>query len=235
MNGKEAIRQRVWTSFEETGAVRFPGARGRIPNFPGAEKCVEFLCESPWWQRARSVKINPDLPQRPIRRRALQDGKVLVMAVPRLRGRKPFIKLDPSALTVSPLKASSIQGAARYGVPVSVDELSGIDLIVCGSVAVNLKGARVGKGGGYSDLEFGLLTEAKKIDSRTPIVSSVHKLQIVEHDIPMESHDIPVDAVITPDGMLELDSFYPRPTGIEWNLLAEEKVKSIPVLFEQRP
>ena len=235
MDVKEEIRHRVWSSFEEKGAVRFPGARGRIPNFSGAEKCVEFLCKSPWWKRAKTVKINPDLPQRPIRRRALEDGKVLLMAVPRLRTRKPFIKLDPAALTVSPLEASSIKGAARYGVPVSVEELPAIDLIVCGSVAVNLKGARVGKGGGYSDLEFGLLTRAKKIHSRVPIVSSVHELQIIDDDIPMNSHDIPLNAVITPDGMIELDSVYPRPRGIEWNLLPEEKLNSIPVLFEQRP
>jgi 5-formyltetrahydrofolate cyclo-ligase len=29
--------------------------------------------------------------------------------------------------------------------------------VVCGSVAVNRQGARVGKGGGFSDLEFALL------------------------------------------------------------------------------
>lgn len=33
----------------------------------------------------------------------------------------------------------------------------------CGSVAVNRHGGRVGKGGGYSDLEFALLAESKKI------------------------------------------------------------------------
>lgn len=35
-----------------------------------------------------------------------------------------------------------------------------VDLIVCGTVAVNRRGVRVGKGGGYSDLEFALLVEA---------------------------------------------------------------------------
>ena len=41
-----------------------------------------------------------------------------------------------------------------------------IDLIVCGAVAVNARGARVGKGGGFSDLEYGLLAEAGRVGPR---------------------------------------------------------------------
>jgi 5-formyltetrahydrofolate cyclo-ligase len=35
-----------------------------------------------------------------------------------------------------------------------------VDLVVCGSVAVNRDGARVGKGGGFSDPELALLVVA---------------------------------------------------------------------------
>ena len=34
-----------------------------------------------------------------------------------------------------------------------------MDLVVCGSVAVNRSGVRLGKGGGYADLELALLVE----------------------------------------------------------------------------
>ena len=44
-----------------------------------------------------------------------------------------------------------------------------LDLVVCGSVAVNADGARVGKGAGYSDLELALLTEAGLVDFVGPL------------------------------------------------------------------
>ena len=111
------------------------------------------------------LKINPDSPQRAIRQRALAEGKIIYMAVPRLRSAKPFIELDPKKLDCSPYAASSIKGADHYGRPVTFNQVRKIDLIVCGSVAVNRTGARVGKGGGYSDLEFALLTQGKKMAS----------------------------------------------------------------------
>ena len=34
---KQDVRERVWRALQIHGAARFPGAKGRIPNFPGAE------------------------------------------------------------------------------------------------------------------------------------------------------------------------------------------------------
>jgi 5-formyltetrahydrofolate cyclo-ligase len=230
MPTKEEIRQKVWSLMQQKKIARFPGAQGRIPNFVGAEACARLLAEKPYWKRARVLKANPDSPQRAIRHKALAEGKIVYMAVPRLRDEKPFIELDPAKLDCSPYAASSIKGAAKYGRLVGLDEIKKIDLIVCGSVAVNRRGARVGKGGGYSDLEFALLTENKKISVKTPIVTSVHALQIVDGDLPMTEHDIPLSAIITPDGVIEVDPAFPRPKGIYWRMLAEEKIDLIPVL-----
>lgn len=186
------------------------------------------------WKKAKVLKINPDSAQRPIRRMALQEGKILYMAVPRLRAAKPFIELDPRKLECSPHAASSINGAARYGRPVTLAEVEKIDLIVCGSVAVNRSGARVGKGGGYSDLEFALLTEQKKIGARTPIATSVHPLQVVDAELPMTVHDIPLTAIITPGKIIAIRSSFRRPKRIYWNILPQEKVDAIPVLRSAR-
>jgi 5-formyltetrahydrofolate cyclo-ligase len=234
MKTKDEIRKRIWLRLQEQRVARFPGAEGRIPNFSGAEACVNLISETPYWKMAKTLKINPDSPQRAIRQKALEQGKVLYMAVPRLRSEKPFIELDPKKIKCSPYAASSIKGAATFGRLVNLKEVKKIDLIVCGSVAVSRQGARVGKGGGYSDLEFALLTEEKKIDRNTPIVTSVHPLQIVNESIPMTEHDIPLSAIITPDEIIEIESTLPRPKGIYWEMLPLEKIADIPVLKNRK-
>ena len=233
MRTKDEIRESVWQMLQEKKAARFPGAAGRIPNFVGAEACAKRLAETRYWKAARVLKINPDSPQRAIRQKGLADGKIIYMAVPRLRSEKPFIELDPEKLRCSPYAASSIKGAAQYGWPVTLDEMTNIDLVVGGSVAVNRQGARVGKGGGYSDLEFALLTQEKKIDRRTPVVTSVHPLQIIDEEIPMTEHDIPLSAIVTPKEIIEIQSAFRRPKGIYWRLLPKEKIEEIPVLRDR--
>jgi 5-formyltetrahydrofolate cyclo-ligase len=156
------------------------------------------------------------------------------MAVPRLHSALPFIELDPKKLKCSPYAASSIRGAGQHGRPVKLDEVRKIDLVVCGSVAVNRCGARVGKGGGYSDLEFALLTEQKKIGAHTPIVTSVHPLQVIDEEIPMTEHDIPLSAIVTPTEVVDTKSSFPRPKGIYWTLLPQDKIHAIPVLNQHR-
>lgn len=228
---KEALRERIWARLEAEGVVRFPGAQGRIPNFKEAEEAAARLRALPAWQAARALKCNPDSPQIPVRRAALDEGKTVYMAVPRLRDPKPFIALEPARLRLTPRIAATIKGAFRAGRPVGVADLRAIDLVVAGSVAVSLDGARLGKGGGYSDLEFALARAAGRITERTLVVTTVHPLQIVpDGEIPMTAHDVPVDLVITPEGVYETHRAYDRPPGIRWEELDEEKIQAIPVL-----
>lgn len=234
MKTKEELREEVWQTLRQQKVARFPGAKGRIPNFIGAEACAKQLAETAYWKAAKFLKVNPDSPQRAIRQRALAEGKTVYMAVPRLRSEKPFIELDPKKLKCSPFVASSIKGAGKYGRPVTLNEVKRIDLVVCGSVAVNRQGARVGKGGGYSDLEFALLTEEKKINPKTPIVTSVHPLQMIDDEIPMTEHDIPLSAIVTPKEVIETKPSFPRPKGIYWLMLPREKIDDIPVLKAKR-
>ena len=59
MEHKQDVRERVWRLLQVEGAARFPGARGRIPNFKGAEAAAERLAELPEWDAADVVKSNP--------------------------------------------------------------------------------------------------------------------------------------------------------------------------------
>ena len=120
---KAALRQEVWSAMRAAKVARFPGAAGRIPNFTGAEAAAERLRALPAWQAARTVKANPDSAQWPVRQRALEDGKTVYMAVPRLAGPEPFFALDPAHLSEPPRKAASISGASRSARRVTLAEV----------------------------------------------------------------------------------------------------------------
>ena len=227
---KQEIRESVWELLQSEHVARFPGARGRIPNFIGAEKCAQLVAELDEWKSARFIKSNPDSPQRAIRHLALKQGKTIYMAVPRLREEKCFVELSPSRLGKNVYAASSIKGAFEFGRQVTVREMKAIDLILCGSVAVRRDGARLGKGGGYSDLEYAIARELEIVDEKTPIITTVHPLQIVTAKIQLLPHDIPVDYIVTPEKVIATKTKIKRPKGVYWDFLDEEKIESIPLL-----
>jgi 5-formyltetrahydrofolate cyclo-ligase len=225
---KQAIRERLWALLEQEQAVP-PGVHGRIPAFFGAGLAADRLASLPVWQAAGVIKAVPDKAQEPVRRRALAEGKLLYMAVPMLAEDKPFYLLDPAELRVLADQAAARQVAAKVGQKVGVDEMQRVDLIVCGSVAVNRQGVRLGKGAGYSDIEVALLQEAGLIGSETTIVTTVHGLQVIDEELPETEHDFSVDLIVTPDEVIECGPPR-RPSGLVWEHLSEEKVGAIPVL-----
>lgn len=230
---KQAVRERVWRLLEDRGVARFPGAWGRIPNFRGAEEAAERLAGLPEWRAARVLKANPDAAQLPVRARALAEGKRLYVAVPRLREERPFLLLEPGRLRVPPRRAATIRGAVTHGRPVGAEELEPVDLVVCGSVAVNRSGVRVGKGGGFSDLEFGLLVEAGLVGEGTAIATTVHPLQVVDEDLPETEHDFRVDLIVTPTEVIRPPRAR-RPRGILWHHLSEGKLAQVPAVAYAR-
>jgi 5-formyltetrahydrofolate cyclo-ligase len=179
------------------------------------------------------LKANPDAPQLPVRARALADGKWLLVAVPRLTDPRPFLLLDPGRLDVPPRRAASIGGTARHGRKLAVDEAPPVDLVVCGSVAVNRQGARVGKGGGFSDLEFALLVEAGLIGDGTVLATTVHPLQVLDEPLPETGHDFRVDLIVAGEEVIACPRA-PRPPGILWDHLPEDKIAAVPALAAAR-
>src|SRR3954471_15405362 len=231
LKSKDAIRRSVWAAMEKEGVSRFPGAKDRIPNFANARGAAERLGRHPAWKRAKVIKANPDAPQTHSRRLALEQGKTLVMAVPRLRDPHPFRLLDPSKLSAKKLReAATIKGALRHGAVIDVEQVPKLDLILCGSVAVNLKGARIGKGGGFSDLEYALLAEAGTVSDKTVVATTVHPIQILRENLPVTTHDIPLDVVATPRAVIEVERAFDRPRGILWDHLQPPQIHEIPVL-----
>ncbi len=229
---KKRIREQVWRLLEEKGVALFPPPYGRIPNFKGADRAAEVLASHPAWRNAKVVKVNPDSPQRWVRLRALREGKILIMATPRLR--EGFLLLDPNRIPSNLYdKASTIRGAFSLGEKVDPYSLPRIDIMVTGSVAVTRKGARLGKGEGYAELEYAILREVGALDESTPVATTVHPLQLVD-DIPRDPYDVPVDIIALPSRIIETRTPYPKPKGIIWELLPEEKIREIPLLQKLR-
>ncbi|MCA1676921.1 MAG: 5-formyltetrahydrofolate cyclo-ligase, partial [Actinobacteria bacterium] len=120
--------------------------------------------------------------------------------------------------------------AAAMRVPkTAVADMHPVDFIVCGTVAVNRQGVRLGKGAGYSDIEVGLLAEAGLIGPETTIVTTVHQLQVVDEPLPHDEHDFSVDYIVTPLEIISCGPAY-RPAGLVWPNLGEKQIAAIPVL-----
>lgn len=225
---KRAIREAVWTRLEESDAVS-GSVHGKIPDFVGAEAAAARLADLEVWKRAHIVKIVPDRPQEFVRARALADGKIVYMAVPKLAAEEPFLVLDPRVLGVSPAEAADRETAMRLGRLAALEDLTRVDLVVCGSVAVDRRGARLGKGAGYADIEVALLTAAGLLTAHTPITTTVHDLQVVEDELPELGHDFSLDFIVTPSRVITCGPSR-RPGGVDWETMPSDKIAAIPVL-----
>jgi 5-formyltetrahydrofolate cyclo-ligase len=198
---KKLLRERIWNKFETEGLARFPlPCYGRIPNFVGSEKTADKIRSLREWNEAKVVFVNPDYAQQKVREYVLLDGKVLVMASPRLK--HGYVVVDPKEVRGVENFASTIRGAFKYGKTVSAQEIPKPDLIVEGAVAVDMRGYRLGKGHGYGDMEIKTL---KRMFGAVPIVTTVHDMQVVEA-VPFEEKDERVSIIVTPTKVIQVSA-----------------------------
>lgn len=232
---KDVLRREVWTILETEGyAVGSPWSH--IPNYVGAEIAAARLAELPIWKQAKVVKSNPDSAQIPVRLRALQEGKLLYMPIPELKDDYPFVLLDPAVLQEQGIPfedVAPVRGGVQHGRKVRLEEMLPLDLVVTGCVAVTRAGGRTGKGGGFADLELGMLRELGLIKPDTPVITTVHSSQVVDDvRIPMLAHDSPLHWIITPDEVIETQTEYPAPHGIYWEAVQPDQFRDIPFLAD---
>jgi 5-formyltetrahydrofolate cyclo-ligase len=194
---KQRLRERIWSEMERLRIAVFPlPCRGRIPNFIGAEIAAEKLRRLEEWRKTKVVFVNPDSPQRKVRENALKDGKILIMASPRLK--KGFILIKPEDVRGKEHFASTIKGAFKYGV--EVQEFPKPGLVVQGSVAVDAQGHRLGKGHGYGDAEIRVL---KRRFGAVPVATTVHDVQVVEA-VPSEERNEKISIIVTPTKVIRV-------------------------------
>lgn len=77
----------------------------------------------------------------------------------------------------------------RFG----VDAIAGADLVIVPALAVDRRGARLGRGGGSYDRALA------RVPAGVSVVALLHDGELVD-EVPTEPHDLLVSAVITPSG-----------------------------------
>ena len=225
---KQAAREHVWERLdrEKLAAYPFP-PRGRIPNFKGAAEAAERLLDLPIFRSARRIKVNPDSPQRFVRKLALNRGIEVYVPTPKLAG--GFMVLDPATIPSDAFhKASARANWPQYAREVALEDLPHFDAIVAGSVAVTPDGSRAGKGAGYSDLEFAMLRELGHPPA--PVATTVHDAQVVA-GFPTEPIDQRLAAIATPTRAWETGADpASQPARIDWSRIDAAALAAMPPL-----
>lgn len=79
-----------------------------------------------------------------------------------------------------------------------------------------------------------MLQETGLIGPKTTIVTTAHRLQVVDDELPQAEHDFSVDVIVTPDEAIRR-GVSRRPQGLVWRELSAEKIAAIPVMAARRP
>jgi len=196
---KRLLREQIWQELEAEGVARFPlPCFGHVPNFEGSDKAAQNVRLLTEWKEANVVFVNPDYAQQKVREYALLDEKMLVMASPKLQ--HGFVAVDRAKVRGSERVASTIRGAFSHGKVVGLKQMPRPNLIVEGSVAIDLDGNRLGKGGGYGDVEIRTL---KTEFGPLPVVTTVHDMQVVP-SVPSEEKDEKVSIIVTPKRVIRV-------------------------------
>ena len=203
---KELLRKSIYDKlFNEGQSLRPNGDYGKIPDFKGKDIAAELLSFTDEWKESKTIFCSPDSAQIPVRYLALKNDKNLIMASPNLK--HGYLYLEGNRLNGKESEASTKEGAFEYcsrffdfgGDSFDID----IDMVVEGSVGVDRLGNRIGKGKGFADREIEDLFNKDLISENTPLVTTIHPFQLVEH-VPMEIHDRKLNMIVTTDEIIRI-------------------------------
>ncbi|HEV7950302.1 MAG TPA: 5-formyltetrahydrofolate cyclo-ligase, partial [Glaciihabitans sp.] len=178
-------RDRVWETLNRVGK---PDSRFHwdfssfIADFDGSDEATARILELDAWATADRVFITPDNSTELLRREAIRAGKTLLVTTYGIR--RGFLQLNPAFVPAEDVKyAATLDGLDHFAQPVTLAELAGGDpltLLVTGGSAVSSNGIRFGKGHGYFDLEWAMLSEIGLTTPASQIVDIVHDEQYVD-------------------------------------------------------
>jgi 5-formyltetrahydrofolate cyclo-ligase len=120
------------------------------------------------------------------------------MASPKLR--QGYVVVYHEDVRGSAVSASTIKGAFKHGKIMGSIEIPRPDLVVEGAVAVDMQGNRLGKGGGYGDVEIRTL---RTRFGPIPVAVTVHDLQLLKA-VPSEHKDEKIQIIVTPTRVIRV-------------------------------
>ncbi|OYT34259.1 5-formyltetrahydrofolate cyclo-ligase [Archaeoglobales archaeon ex4484_92] len=198
-SSKEHLRNYIW---EKLDGICFPKPYGRIPNFFGAWRACSKIRNLDTYNSSNFFFSAPDGVLFRLREIILEDGKSLLVALPKM---SEFRLLDKY---IKP----SIRIMAKFGKRVKLSDLDRkLDFFVQGCVAVDLLGNRIGKGSGFGDKEYKILRENKLINDDTLCIVVAHDVQVFDDfSYLCESHDVKVDVILTPTRIVWTENYKER-------------------------
>lgn len=204
-----------------------------IPAFEGYEVISDTLASLPFWPGRGPVYVTPDNCLDLTRARLIGEGRPLLQTISVRLGFRYFApgSVDRGLARL----AATLDGADLLSRSIDLEgvrALGPLDLVLTGCRAVTRQGVRFGKGHGYFDIEWGILSQLGVVSSDTPVVVVCHDTQVVGLDLVPSAVDTVVDWIVTPTEVVEVERTIPKPVGIQWERLRAEQWESTPALGE---
>ncbi|WP_432562598.1 5-formyltetrahydrofolate cyclo-ligase [Kineococcus sp. SYSU DK003] len=232
-------RDRIWAALRRVGR---PDSRFHwdfssfIADFEGSSEATARVLELDAWRRAERVFITPDNSTELLRREALYAGKTLLVTTYGIR--RGFLQIGPGVVPERDVNyAATLDGLDWYGTPVSLADLRGgpeLPLLITGGSAVSSNGIRFGKGHGYFDLEWAVLSEIGLTGAGSVVVDVVHDEQVVDEHLDGEPHDVAVDWIVTPTRALHVPDHGRTAGFVRWDMLPGTEHEFLPPIEELR-
>lgn len=171
-------RVRIW---EELLKVARPDSKFSwqfsefICDYEGSEKGTALLTATDMYKNAKVIFITPDNNLETLREQAFRDKKTVVMTNYGIT--RGFFLIRPGQIPEGKEEvASLLDGVSRYWKHQTLAQLKEsvghIDMMVTGASAITPSGIRFGKGHGYFDLEWAMLSSKGIADNSTVIIGA---------------------------------------------------------------
>ena len=212
-----------------------------VPDFRGSAVAIGRIAELPCYQSAKTVLVTPDNCLEQLRHQALKDGKKLLVATYKLQ--RGFVLLDPERIGEDRLEmASWLDGMERPGIGrhVSLAQIADkVDLCVTGVLAITGEGVILQPTPQCFEIQWGMLSDRKLLNPKTPIVALAHCCQVVDDEVVMPVNimsdgprRIRPDFIATPEKVIEVHGTERSVQEFKVERLDPKLVTGIPPLQE---